>query len=356
MDYAIFGAQGHALSVYDAYKMLYPDLTISFFVVSSLGGNAPMVRGTRVRELREVFQELSSPEKEQLEVLVATPEDVQPEIERSLRENGFNNYKLIDSDAYGALMEKYHRELGRLKILADLEKTNEKPLIYVYKAVFHKDRKLKNEPLQTDNMFSLQVGAANTDIRIADHSDNEGINISSKNVNYCELTGLYWIWKNRLIGDGDYFGLMQYRRMLALTEEDHYKLKADDVDVVLPYPLPYEPDINAHHKRYIKDGDWDALFSALKELQPEYAEYFPRVLGQQYLYNYNVILAKKSVLNDYCKWLFPILERTEELSDPKGCDRSDRYIGYMGETLETLYFMKNAERLNICHTACKMFI
>ncbi|MCR5777791.1 MAG: DUF4422 domain-containing protein, partial [Lachnospiraceae bacterium] len=130
----------------------------------------------------------------------------------------------------------------------------------------------------------------------------------------------------------------------------------NDVDVVLPYPLPYEPDINAHHERYLKKEDWEALLTALKELYPEYADYFPKVLGQRYLYNYNVILAKKGVLGDYCEWLFPILERTEELSVPKGSERADRYIGYIGETLETLYFIKNADKLNIVHTACKMLV
>ncbi len=77
-------------------------------------------------------------------------------------------------------------------------------------------------------------------------------------------------------------------------------------------------------------------------------------MGQRYLYNYNVLLAKKEVLRDYCGWLFPILMRTEELSVPKGSARSDRYLGYMGETLETLYFMKNADRLHIVHQACRL--
>lgn len=141
-----------------------------------------------------------------------------------------------------------------------------------------------------------------------------------------------------------------------LKEDDLLRLVDNDVDAVLPYPLPYEPDIHAHHERYIKEADWDALLQALEELQPEYAEAFPSILGQQYLYNYNVALAKKSVLRDYCAWLFPILERTEELSVPRGCERSDRYIGYMGETLETLYFMKNADRLTIAHTGCRLLV
>lgn len=33
--------------------------------------------------------------------------------------------------------------------------------------------------------------------------------------------------------------------------------------------------------------------------------------------------------------LFPILERTEQLSIPRGWERCDRYIGYLGENLMT---------------------
>ena len=39
--------------------------------------------------------------------------------------------------------------------------------------------------------------------------DNEGDNISIKNPRYCELTGIYWAWKNL---DSDYIGLVHYRR------------------------------------------------------------------------------------------------------------------------------------------------
>lgn len=69
-----------------------------------------------------------------------------------------------------------------------------------------------------------------------------------------------------------------------------------------------------------------------------------------------MILVNRSVLNDYCEWLFPILARVEELSEPKGNERADRYIGYMGETLETLYFMYNADKLNVVHIGCKLLV
>ena len=75
-----------------------------------------------------------------------------------------------------------------------------------------------------------------------------------------------------------------------------------------------------------------------------------------YLYNYNMILAKTDVLKDYCEWLFPILENVEEGTVPKGNERADRYIGYMAETLETLYFMYNESRLNIAYAGAKILV
>ena len=66
-----------------------------------------------------------------------------------------------------------------------------------------------------------------------------------------------------------------------------------------------------------------------------------------------MVLAKKDVLEEYCNWLFPVLERVEELSSPKGEERADRYIGYIGETLTTLYFMYHKDKLNIKHTGCR---
>ena len=75
--------------------------------------------------------------------------------------------------------------------------------------------------------------------------DNTGDNISSMNPYFCELTGIYWAWKNM---HADYIGLCHYRRYFAgkvhdrnlsakqqaiLSTADYEKL-LQDYDCLLP--------------------------------------------------------------------------------------------------------------------------
>lgn len=62
------------------------------------------------------------------------------------------------------------------------------------------------------------------------------------------------------------------------------------------------------------------------------------------------------MLREYCEWLFPILFRIEELPNPDGTKKPNRYIGYIGETLETIYFMANKDQLNIVHAGIEFLV
>lgn len=337
---AIFGAKSIALGVYCAIHTLYKEYPVSCFLVSSMKDNPIMLAGLPVRELR-CFSEKDTC------ILIAAPEDTHIRIIELLKQYGFSKYICIDSRREAALMEQYYQKTGYFAPL------HEEPFfLCVYVAKSHKDKPLRHSYQAPDWSIPVQAGAALTDVRIADVADDMGKNISIKNENYCELTVLYWMWKNCLLREyrADYYGLFHYRRSLQLDEDGLRRLKERKIDVILPYPTVHEPDIREHHARYMKEEDWESMLYALREQRPEYADAFTDIVRQPYMYNYNMLIAKADVLADYCAWLFPVLKRTEELSRPQGRERGDRYIGYLGENLLTLYFMYHRKKLNIAHT------
>lgn len=361
MNLVIFGAQAIALGTYEAIHNLYPSRKISCFLVSQLENNPEKLAGIPVLELKTFVEQFSEEEKQNIKILIATPENVMPDIEKSLDEQGLFCHVRITSSRFAKLMSFYNICNKKFMPLSALSVGYHTANMHVFMAKFYKDKQLNIEYPIPKWITQIQVGASLCKERVADILDCDGENISNKNVNYSELTALYWMWKNRLVCESvddvmEYYGLCHYRRILELSEDDVLRLWDNDVDVVLPYPMPYEPNIEAHHRRYLKDEDWKAVLIALQELQPDYVRALSEILGQRYLYNYNIIVARKKVLEEYCSWLFPILERVEELSVPKGVSRADRYIGYVGETLLTIYFMYNKKRLNIVHSGCKFLI
>lgn len=56
--------------------------------------------------------------------------------------------------------------------------------------------------------------------------DNTGDNISLKNPYFCELTGLYWAWKNL---NAEYIGLSHYRRHFSSKKHS----KKNKYDIIL---------------------------------------------------------------------------------------------------------------------------
>ena len=99
----------------------------------------------------------------------------------------------------------------------------------------------KKYNMPKDNMYlPVHVGRQGKD-DIGYQGDNEGENISEKNPFYCELTGLYWAWKNL---NADYIGLAHYRRNFVykkgknkfecIASKEYMNKKLDEADVILP--------------------------------------------------------------------------------------------------------------------------
>lgn len=341
---AIFGARSVALGACKAIQKLYPEYSVECFIVTDKKSNPNTLAGFPVVSLDEFSDK-------EAQIIIATPENLHREISKSLDEHGFNRYISLDSRKESKLMMQYFAASGLFPTLDDYPVGSLKATVGVYMAKFHKDQPLRQLFSIPEWVIPIQVGAELTEQRVCERLDNEGDHISNKNPNYCELTATYYVWKNELAKyrDTDYVGICHYRRLWDISDKDLTRLVENDIDVVLPLPLLHEPDIREHHTRYVKDADWDAMIRAVRELQPEYFEDFFRIFGQEFMYNYNMLIAKKEVFRDYCSWLFPILERIEEYSIPKCSERRDRYMGYLGENLTTLYFVHNQNRLKIAH-------
>ena len=172
--------------------------------------------------------------------------------------------------------------------------------------------------------------------------DDEGENISSKNKNYCELTGLYWAWKNL---KGDYLGLVHYRRHFTIRRKGSKKervLSRNDLkralkrsDILLPKKRDYFIETNysqyahAHHA-----VDLDTTRAILKEKYPEYVKAYDASMKRTSGHRFNMFIMKEQYFKEYCEWLFDILFELEKRLDISGYNDNDsRVFGFVSERL-----------------------
>lgn len=362
-DYYIFGARAVAVGMYKALSSLKPDLSMAGFIVSKLEDNPANIEVVPVLSLHSFALKISEEEKNNTVIYVAVPEIIHAEVSMLISSKGFHNMVMVDSRYEADIMEQYYRSAGLFPTVHDLSLVDigSADKVSVYAAKFYRDKALENPPVVPSYVKQLYLGCCSAhclglDISgQADFYDDTGDNISAKNPNRCEMTAHYWIWRNRLDTDDEYVGVYHYRRFLDMSDDDLRRMKANDVDVVLPFPMIHYPSALIHHTWYVREEDWLVMRQVLRELHPEYDARFDEIFAQPYFYNYNIMIAKKSVFADYCAWLFPILDAIEERSEPKGKDRADRYTAYMSESLTTLYFMYHQQDFKIYHTGRLLF-
>ena len=347
--FCIYGAGIVATSIYTALKSTYNCIPLAF-LTSEKSDNPFEIDGIPVKALSE-WDVLDN----NIRYLVAVPKSHHDDIAQSLccRKIDKEQIVFIDDCLENKIMGNFYMKSSVLMTVQQILES-EKPTIEIFQAKCHVDRPLQNALDYPNYVYPIQVGAALTDKIISELRDDEGDNISKKNVNYCELTASYYAWKH---SNADYKGLCHYRRIFDISDEQMKELleKKSEWDVILPYPSIHYPNISTQHSRYINEADWNAMLQALKETVPGYYDKFEGIFQQQFFYNFNMLIARREVFDDYCAFLFSVLGRTEELTMPRGWERADRFAGYLGENLTTLYFIANRDKLKVIHTG-KMWL
>lgn len=183
-------------------------------------------------------------------------------------------------------------------------------------------------------------------------SDDIGDEISSKNPHYCELTGLYWMWKNTY---AEIIGLCHYRRHFKGEKSENIGENEiieylKDYDIILPKKNTLVK--GTYWETYKNHYFGDALKitrEVISDLFPDYLKTFDEVLSQGSFHNYNMFICNKQLVDDYCNWIFPILNEVENRIN---LDEYPRVLGLISEAILNVWVKQhdlNVKEVNVSY-------
>ena len=204
-----------------------------------------------------------------------------------------------------------------------------------------------------EGYIPIQVGAKGKE-SLGFQRDDEGDNISGKNPNFCELTGLYWIWKNT---DDEYKGLVHYRRYFGrsnlssktadIYSYDELKDMLKDADVVLPYLENFKQ--SAKDEILIScctEEIFSNLRNVVKDLYPDYMSTFDFFWAGNHATLFNMFFCTSEIFDAYCEWLFSILFKLESMVDIGALNNyQKRLYGFLSERLLNIWILHNNLRI-----------
>lgn len=203
----------------------------------------------------------------------------------------------------------------------------------------------------------IQVGEGENFLPVR---DNTGDNIAEKNKNFCELTALYWMWKND--STSEFIGLNHYRRYFDFKEQrkrllyshtilpsqlnqytnpKDFQGMVDETTIILPKPLSLgKLSIFEQYQRNHLIQDLDVVIDIIKSNYPEYTEALHKVLQRHWVYLCNMFIMTRSQFEAYAAWLFAILFQAEKMIVLTGDVYQDRVFGFLAERLFNVYVEK----------------
>ena len=288
-------------------------------------------------------------------VIVAVLEKYKAEICKKLDEMDMANrvFMTFESDMWSEVREEtfkcFSRKMSYSFIFSDKEMITQKDMdahiqkdLCVYVTRSSKDKPLIQSRLTKEWEREIVAGAAIDKIKGHFITDDKGDNISLKNRKYCELTAMYWIWKNT---ESAYIGLSHYRR--RFNEDDIALITEKNVECMLTIPMINVPNVLYMYGKNHDAKDWQILRNIVDGISPKYTRSLEVVEASNYYVPYNMFVMKRNVFNQYCEWIFPILEECEKTIGDKADLYQNRYIGFLAERLMTAYFYHHKDDLRI---------
>ena len=345
----IFGAHSRARTLAAYIQYLYPGVIVEAYLYDNDERNPDILDGVKVCRMdSEVCSRLCR----EYPVFLGTRGIYHERLITKFRKLSFRHIypgtMEMDLQLRNAYIKKYFTNTGRSfsKIEQLNDKVEKSATVYVVRSIFDK-------PLQKPYELAvyekeIQAGAALTRERLSDKmaTDDTGRHISARNKQFCELTALYWIWKNAA---EDIVGMVHYRRHFILPEDWVERMRRNEVDVILPVPLYVAPSVADNYRERHDASDWEYMMQYLKENHGgEYRqaeEFFEKNLYSPC----NMFIMRKEVLDELCRWLFPILFQAAGYGGEKEDPYQTRYPGFLSERLMSFYFEKHRNRYRVVY-------
>ena len=344
----IFGAHSRAQTLAVYLQYLYPNVAVEAYLYDNDEENPEIIRETSVIHL-DARTELHT----DYPVCIGTRGEYHQRITEHLEKIGFDKIipvtAELDLRLRNEYLEKYFPSVGRAYEKIDRLPGRGKDRVAVYVAVSASDKPLRQKYALKSYEKEIQAGAAIAKRCIRGHvlRDDTGDNISGRNKQFCELTALYWIWKH---AEEEIIGLEHYRRHFVLPEDWISLMRENEIDVILPIPLYVVPDIAGNYKSRHDPRDWDYMMEYLKKRDMEEyrdAESFFR----KNLYSpCNMFIMRRRVLDELCRWLFPVLFAAADHGGQKADNYLNRYPGFLSERLITFFFENNWQKYKVVYS------
>lgn len=343
----IFGAHSRAQTACVYLKKLHPELKLRGFLVDDDEDNPEFIMGLPVIDLR-VAEGLDISARVYLGVRGVSFAHA-TEVLQAL---GFKDIVPVDVELDRKLRMQYMKEefsnQGReFALLENRPALGSAETAQIGIAHALGDEKLQNLPELRVEEACVQAGTALDGEKAADccFYDNDGENISKKNRQFCELTVLYWLWKNC---NATWIGLEHYRRRFLLPED--WQKRLDGVDVILPVPLYVHPSLEENFLQRHEDVVWKYLMEIFHEGDVELYEAARNFFSKQGCYSpCNMLIARREALDALCSWMFPILFKLEQRVGVLEDSYQNRYPGFVSERLISFFFYYHREKYRVVY-------